>query len=125
MRALSLRPPWPYAIFHLGKDIENRPWRINWRGKLLIHASKTWDQQGYDFLSDSMDEYVPSKEQHVFGAIVGTVELIDCVSEHHSKWFFGDYGFVLEDPKQFTTPLPWPGKLGIFDVPTKIIKETF
>jgi len=38
-RALSIRQPWAYAILHLGKDIENRPWRTNFRGPLLIHAS--------------------------------------------------------------------------------------
>jgi len=124
MRALSLRPPWPYAVFYLGKDVENRTWRINWRGQLLIHASKTWDQRGYEFISNSLDEYVPSKEHHFFGAIVGTVELVDCIDEHHSKWFFGDYGFLLENPKEFEKSIPWPGMLGIFDVPAKIFKMT-
>ena len=36
MKALSLRPHWAYAIFHLGKDIENRTWSTAYRGPLLI-----------------------------------------------------------------------------------------
>ena len=121
MKAISLRQPWPYAIFHLGKDIENRRWPTDYRGPLLIHASKTWDEAGYNFLTHRMDEFVPSKERHVFGAIIGQVHLIDCVDQSDSRWFFGDYGFELEDPEGFKTPIPYRGQLGLFDVPDRII----
>ena len=50
------------------------------------------------------------------GGIVGSVEIVDCVTESASPWFVGRYGFVLRDPK----PLPftqWKGQLGFFDVP--------
>src|SRR3546814_4828911 len=36
---LSVRQPWPFAIFHGGKDVENRPRRSHHRGPLLIHSS--------------------------------------------------------------------------------------
>jgi len=41
MRALSLTPPWPWAILHCGKRIENRQrWNgCNYRGELALHAS--------------------------------------------------------------------------------------
>lgn len=40
MKALSVRQPWPWAILHAGKRIENRDWRgCSYRGPLLIHAS--------------------------------------------------------------------------------------
>lgn len=121
MKCLSLKPPWPYAIFHLGKDVENRPWPIQYRGPLLIHSSKTWDQKGYDFLT-RRDEYVPSKDHHVFGAIVGQVELIGCVDQSDSEWFYGDYGFELARPVEFRRPIPWRGQLGIFFVPDKVVR---
>jgi hypothetical protein len=122
MKAISLRPPWPYAIFHLDKDIENRTWPTRYRGPLLIHASKTWDEAGYDFLSYSMDRFVPSKQHHVFGAIVGQVNLINCVDRSDSRWFFGDYGFELEDPIEFKKPFTYKGQLGIFDVPDHVLR---
>lgn len=41
MRALSVTPPWPYALLHCGKTIENRErWTgCAYRGPLAIHAS--------------------------------------------------------------------------------------
>jgi len=123
MRALSLHPPWPYAIFYCGKDVENRRWPTPYRGPLLIHASKTWDQKGYSFITNRMDEYVPSKEHHVFGAIVGIAELVDCVSSDDSRWFFGDYGFVLEDAVEFKQPIYYPGQRGIFNVPDDFLRR--
>ncbi len=124
MKCLSLRNPWPYAIFHLEKDFENRPWSSNHRGPLLIHTSKTWDQRGYEFLTGQfMDEWVPSKDHHVFGAIVGRVEVIDCLDDADSRWFYGPFGLELANPVEFKKPIPWRGQLGLFDVPANVIKE--
>ena len=123
MKALSLQPPWPYAIFHLEKDIENRNWPTKYRGPLLIHAGKKWSQNGHVFLSGRMDEYIPHKDHHVFGAIVGQVDLVDCVDMSESRWFFGDWGWVFENPKEFRVPIPYPGQLGLFDVPARVLKQ--
>ena len=123
MRAISARPPWPYAIFYLDKDVENRQWPTPYRGPLLIHASKKWDQKGYKFITDWMDKYVPSKGHHVFGAIVGIAELVDCVSCYKSRWFFGDYGFVLENAVEFKQPIYYLGQVGIFNVPNEFLKR--
>lgn len=123
MKALSVRQPFAYAIFRLNKDIENRRWPTKHRGPLLIHASKTWDEAGYNFLTYRFDEFVPSKEHHAFGAIIGQVHLIDCVDQSDSRWFFGDYGFELEDPEEFKKPIPYRGQLGLFEVPDRILQR--
>jgi hypothetical protein len=48
------------------------------------------------------------------GGIIATAELTDCVTEHQSKWFFGHFGFVLENVK--TVPfIAVRGSLGLFD----------
>lgn len=41
LRALSLTTPWPWAILHCGKRIENRQaWRsCSFRGRIALHAS--------------------------------------------------------------------------------------
>lgn len=51
------------------------------------------------------------------GCIVGTVDIVDCVSKSDSPWFFGRYGFVLANPVAFEKPIPCKGALGFFTVP--------
>jgi hypothetical protein len=36
---LSIKNPWPYLIAAGVKDVENRSWTTNYRGRLLLHAS--------------------------------------------------------------------------------------
>jgi len=112
--------------------VENRgEFALGWRhrGPLLIHACLTWDQEGYEFLTKSMDEYVPSRGLHVFGAIQGIVDLVDIVTSRDDldpearRWFFGDVGLVLENPREFKKPIPHRGHRGLFNVLDGIIKE--
>ncbi|WP_155960585.1 ASCH domain-containing protein [Fischerella sp. PCC 9605] len=42
MKAISLKAPWAWAIFHAGKDVENRSWKTEYRGSLLIHVSRDY-----------------------------------------------------------------------------------
>ena len=46
MKALSVRQPWAWAIAHGHKDVENRSWPTQWHGRLAIHASARWDEDG-------------------------------------------------------------------------------
>ncbi|MEI3544750.1 MAG: ASCH domain-containing protein [Alphaproteobacteria bacterium] len=41
---LSIRQPWAWLIVNGYKDIENRTWPTHFRGKVLIHAGKKWDE---------------------------------------------------------------------------------
>ncbi|MCK4830458.1 ASCH domain-containing protein [bacterium] len=121
MKAISIKQPWASLIISGVKDIENRTWKSDYTGPLLIHASKGWSKSGYDFISDKMDTYVPCKDSHVFGAIIGTVDMVGCVDESESKWFFGDWGFEFENAKEFKNPIPWRGQLGFFNVPDSVL----
>ena len=38
MKAISIKQPWASLIAYGIKDIENRTWRTNYRGRVLIHA---------------------------------------------------------------------------------------
>ena len=38
MKALSIKQPWASLIAHGIKDIENRTWKTNFRGRIYIHA---------------------------------------------------------------------------------------
>lgn len=117
-KALSIRQPWAWAIINAGKDIENRSWRTKYRGPVCIHAAKgmtlgEWDEAGY-FMFRTLGIIPPQKPDVHMGGIIGVVDIIDCVSQSESPWFFGDYGFVLTNhrPVDF---IPCRGKLGFFD----------
>jgi hypothetical protein len=114
MKALSIRQPWAWAIVQGLKPVENRTWATKYRGPLLIHAAKTFDYDGFYWINNNIGRST-SLDQFQMGGIIGQVNLVDSVQEFDSKWFFGPYGFVLEDPK----PLPFTpmrGRLGLFDV---------
>ena len=128
MKALSIRQPWAWLILHAGKDIENRDWPTRYRGPILIHASKGMTRSEYDdaeataygtlrLLGPTSDFPLPKFNDIERGGIIGQVDLVDCVQDSTSPWFFGKYGFVLRNPK----PLPFTplkGQLGFFDVPS-------
>ena len=118
---LSIRQPWAWAIIHAGKDIENRDWPTRYRGRILIHAGVSWYSGKRDALEDTAHWArdcgiaAPSLEQLERGGIVGEAEIVDCVTEWTSSWFFGPFGFVLRNAK----PLPFrplKGRLGFFNV---------
>jgi hypothetical protein len=112
MIALSIQQPWAWAILHAGKDIENRSWFTFVQGRVLIHAGKKIDPDGIDFLK-TMNVIVP--ETFETGGIVGSVEIVDCVTQSNSRWFFGKFGFVLRNP--IALPFkPCRGQLKFFDV---------
>lgn len=121
MIALSIRQPWASLILKAGKDIENRCWPTKFRGRILIHAAKGGTRAE---LEDALDfaEYASGTRYTVDlktihrGGIIGSVEIVDCVSASDSPWFVGEFGFVLRDPQPLPFT-PWKGQLGFFDVP--------
>lgn len=117
MKILCVRQPWAWAIIHGGKDIENRCWETRYRGPLLIASSQGWHRSTYEYYLENFSrgkDKCPSREELVVGAILGKVDLVDCVDAHRSKWFEGDYGFVLRHPKPLSRPIPIKGRLGLF-----------
>jgi len=54
------------------------------------------------------------------GALVGSVEITNCVTASTSPWFFGKYGFQLQNPVAFARPIPYRGQLGFFEVPDSL-----
>lgn len=112
MKALSIQQPWAWLIVNGYKRIENRSWRTSFRGPVLIHAGKTVDKEGIQYVTRECGFTLPQLDR---GGIVGKGIITDCVSQSDSFWFVGPYGFVLEDPQ----PLPFVplrGQLGFFEV---------
>jgi ASCH domain-containing protein len=114
---LSIMQPWAWAIVHGYKPVENRSWRSHHRGRLLIHAGKQIDADGFDIIARLLPDGIalPPKDMLPRGGVVGEARMTDCVTFHPSPWFFGRYGFVFTD----AAPLPlYPcrGNLGFFQV---------
>jgi hypothetical protein len=113
MKTLSIQQPWAWAILH-GKNVENRDWYTPVRGRILIHVGKKYDSSAESFI-ESQGFLIPLRPNIPLGGIIGSVEIVDCVTEMDSPWFFGKYGFVLKNPKA----LPFMccrGQLGFFEV---------
>ena len=121
---LSVRQPWAWAIVHGGKDVENRSWRSNYRGPLLIHAARFQeDDDVYDVCRlVAKTRKLPAhralghyRVRLQLGCVIGVVDMVDCVEDHPSPWFRGRYGFVFRSPRGVD---PWRlrGRPGIFQV---------
>lgn len=136
IKAISVRQPWAYLIVNGIKDIENRTWKLpeKYKGKrVLIHASSGGN--GKKFKISLTDEQMKAafgsiSEQAIngrfdFGAIIGSVELVDCVINHPSIWAEKTemgrchptpiiYNWILANPIMFERPVPCKGKLSFF-----------
>lgn len=117
MKALSIRQPYAQLIAEGIKPIENRSFKTNFRGTFYIHASAQWHdrlktdnlftkQQWLDLVNKSsqktnniyryIEKDVATMKLHV-GAIIGQVDLVDCVINHESIWA-EETDFSQEDP---------------------------
>ena len=90
------------------KPIENRTWQTKYRGPLLIHSSAqpafvgSYKDNLPEGFWSGLTEIERNKLVHSFqfrGAIIGKVDLVDCVINHPSIWAEKtDSAFLYEDP---------------------------
>lgn len=130
MKALTIKQPWASLIIRGGKDIENRDWRTHFRGILAIHSSAKIERSEMEDACGMMRGFIPHFSEQRFaqdsfptGVILGTVEIVDCVSSHESPWFVGYFGFVVRNPVAFKTPIPCRGALNFWEVPARLLPD--
>ena len=144
MKAISIKQPWAYLIAAGIKDIENRTWKCPEKyigERVLIHANAKplangkcishWlTEEQYRF----MTFITPTNKQldacfleHYNSAIIGSVEIVDCVVNHTSIWAEKTnlpeqlsneciWNWVLANPILFDEPiLGIKGKLGFWN----------
>ena len=122
MKAISIKQPYASLIVNGIKDIENRTWKTNYRGRVLIHASGTFAP--IKGLTD--EQYRLMKDSGIYlkitSAIIGSVEIVDCVKNHNSIWAEkGVWNWVLANPVKFPKPIPGvKGKLSFWDYEQEI-----
>lgn len=101
MKALSTKQPYASLIADGIKDIENRSWKTNFRGRIFIHASACWhvriknsfngplftDEQ-IEFIKNSeySEKYGNDMYKLTMSAIIGEVDIVDCAINHPSIW---------------------------------------
>jgi hypothetical protein len=118
---MSIHQPWATAIVLGLKDVENRTWSTRYRGPLLIHASRRYDREG----EERMRSMHPDAWEAICsaypdgpprGAIVGRATLVNVVEDSNSPWAErGQMHWLLADAQRFDDPIPFKGRLGLFE----------
>ena len=127
IKTISVRQPWANLIVWGLKTVEIRTWSTHYRGKLLIHASKTIDEIGV--------KRFPMDDQSL-GALVGEVELLDVkpftiemwseLADSHldiGSYVPGLFAWFISDPVPFEKPIPCSGMPGLFEVDLAVSLE--
>ena len=143
-KVLSVKQPWAHLICSGIKDIENRTWKCPQKyigQRVLIHSSGTAAKEPYMLFNDDQAEQIGDRimdvvaSYHTRSAIIGSVEIVDCVINHSSIWAERAkkdpwyeyihsksqearqvYNWVLANPILFDKPiLNVKGKLGFWD----------
>ncbi len=145
MKALSIKQPWASLIAHGIKDVENRTWKTKFRGKIFIHASaKKVELNVMKILNEKNMLDAISEKQYFFllndtvrSAIIGEVEIVDCVINHESIWaekgfnyaswdgtgYKEVYNWVLANPVLYDKPiLNVKGKLSFWEPDIDIVE---
>lgn len=154
MKYLSIRQPWAHLILNSQsytvtrtrqtaglfipdeseeqshKDVENRSWKTEYRGPLLIHASKKIEKMDAVHVHNAhrgtrLAGGYPTEPLQT-GGIIGVAWLAGCADHSiSSPWFDGEgYGWLLwhAEPLPFT---PLKGGLGLRDLSAKdLLPET-
>ena len=107
---ITVRQPWATAIFQLGKNVENRTWSTDYRGRLWIHSGLRADAEadGDRRLLQLELEELPT------GVVLGSVTLVDVVEGSRSRWAEpGRFHWLLTDPRPLASPRPRRGRAGM------------
>jgi hypothetical protein len=142
MKCLSVMQPWASLIVTGEKKIETRSWSTNYRGWLLIHASRKWEKEQKDlclqepFFTSLLNHFKNgvSPILGTCGCIIGAVKLTDChltnayCTQDAKELRFGDfsqgrYEWRLEQPHPLAVPVRHKGNVGLFEVENECISE--
>lgn len=128
MKALTICQPFAQLIVRGHKRVENREWPTRYRGPLLIHAGKSREWMGGE---------VPASDM-IFGAIVGSAQLVDCLhieqieaGMHRARFPWledhphteGTWCWVLDQIVEFEIPTPCKGALGLWQFDQTLLHQ--
>lgn len=133
MVAISIRQPWAEFVIGGRKKIENRTWKSNYRGVLLIHAGRREDSLWKGALEHvkgrvEAEEYLTQKCIGRMGhpieypkrALIGAVIMVGCNQGKNDGWGrFGNWWHRYEGAIRFKKPIALAGRRWIFQVEMK------
>ena len=133
LKVLSVRQPWATAILHMGKDVENRVWKTQYRGELYIHAS-LYKPKPKDFealaqilgtsAQKARNKFYLCGSSDYYGYIIGKVYLDNIINDSQSIWGVStQYHWLISSPEVLDNPIPAKGKLGIWSFPSYQLKN--
>ncbi len=123
------------------KRIETRHWTTKYRGPLAIHCAKTKDHASFihdpRVLVAFQQEGIFLRTHLNYGHVVATCNLVDVLPTESllksglygpveialGNYAPGRFGWLLDDLRVLTAPLPWKGGQGFFDVPDQMLNS--
>ncbi len=113
MRCLAVMQPWAWAIVAGAKDIENRSWKTDYRGPVVIQASST-----KTVVNGLAKEHQLRPREFSYGALIGVADLVDVIplSEklEANPWAFGPRCWIFRNARAFQRPISLKGKLNLY-----------
>ena len=124
MKVLTIKEPYASLIINGYKKYEFRSWKTNYRGKILIHASKKKEKS-------VMNEFSDYNLSYNNGKIIGEAYISDCIKiddGFNSKLIkenprvygrhnhIGKYAWKLENVKEYEKKIDAKGKLGLWNI---------
>jgi len=143
MKTITIKQPWSSLVVEGIKDVENRTCKTNFRGRVLVHAAAKPANIKYEIEGQASIKEIQmfsalgrAEEDDLFGCIIGSVEIVDCVINHPSIWAEKSYriydgvnnndyqiiyNWVLANPIKFPEPIPCKGKLSFWESECEIL----
>jgi hypothetical protein len=128
LKALSLKQPFAWLIANGYLLVDDRSWGTQYRGPILIHASKGLYEAYYQHIRSNTDVPIPDRDKLEYGGVVGIADLVLCsqpgqlpagISREQRAHFGGVhqeyYGFLFAQARPLPL-MPCAGKLGIFEI---------
>jgi len=129
MKTLSVRQPWASLLVSGIKDIENRTWAPNYKGRILIHASSAKVAKNFsertvfdvnnEIENEQMFGNFPDYKDLEYSAIIGYVTVSGDGDNSMSVWAEPvEHQWHIEDAYIFDEPIRnVKGKLNLYETP--------
>ena len=148
MRALTMTQPWATLVAIGENSIETRSWGTHYRGPLVIHSAKGFPRDARELCIESPYRQVlghhgyNSAADLPLGSVIAVAELVGVMEfigstlravrmrakagelPPHEADFCdfspGRFGWVLENVRALSEPIPARGMLGLWQVPKEL-----
>lgn len=130
MLTITINQPWAEFVIAGLKPVENRAWKSSYQGVLLIHASRTWDDEWEGKISrhktlEIAKRYLANRKVRRFGtdniptkAIIGAVVMTGCDQTRNNPWCMPGMWYHRYTLATRLTSETMRGRQKLFDVKT-------